>query len=195
VGGHRAALVHAMRTLPWVPITEGLEATLPVVGGHIGSDTAQDLLHVAVIERHHKTGNIGRAFMGGFGLKRGAMASSAAHDNHNIVVLGVDPADMAVAANRVAELNGGIVVVDGGRVVGEIPLPQFGLLTDLDAWALTEQRQAILDLARGMGCCVPEPFMFLSFITLAAIPAFAITDKGYVDVAIQQLKEPVLAWQ
>jgi adenine deaminase len=195
VGGHRAALVHAMRTLPWVPITTGLEATLPVVDGHIGSDASQDLLHVAVVERHHLTGNIGRAFMGGFGLKRGALASSAAHDNHNIVVLGVDPADMAIAANRVAELNGGIVVVDGGKVVGEIPLPQFGLLTDLDAWTLTEQRQAILDLARDMGCSVPEPFMFLSFITLAAIPAFAITDKGYVDVAIQQIKEPVLAWQ
>lgn len=148
-----------------------------------------------MVERHHETGNIGKAFIGGFGLKQGAMASSVAHDNHNIVVTGVDPDDMAVAAGRVAELDGGIVLVEGGRVVGELALPLFGLLTDTDAWTMAGQRQALLDRARKMGCTVPEPFMFLSFITLAGIPQFAVTDKGYVDCLQQTIKDPVLSWR
>jgi adenine deaminase len=192
--GSKAANVNIMRTLPWIPITEGGTATLPVVDGHLGPDPAQDLVHIAVVERHHATGNVGKAFIGGFGLKRGALASSIGHDSHNIVVIGVDPADMAVAVNRVAALEGGIVVVDGGRVPAEISLPVAGLLTDVDAWTLAEQRQVLLGEAQALGCTVPEPFMFLSFITLAAIPAFAITDKGYVDCLQQKLIEPVRSW-
>lgn len=185
--------VHFMRTLPWVPITEGGETSLAVNKGIVAADTAQDVLHIAVVERHHATGNVGKAFIAGFGLKRGAMASSIAHDNHNIVVMGVDPADMAVAANRVAELGGGIVLADDGKVVDEIELPIVGLLSDLDAWAFSERRAKILAECQGMGCTVPEPFMFLSFITLAAIPAFAITDRGYVDVMQQKCIDPLLA--
>ncbi len=192
--GATAAKVKIMRTLPWVPITEGGDATLPVVDGHLGPDLAQDLVHIAVVERHHATGNIGKAFIGGFGLQRGALASSIGHDSHNVVVMGVDPADMAVAVNRVAGMEGGIVAVDRGQVLAEIPLPVCGLLTDVDAWTLSEQRQKVLDVAREFGCTVPEPFMFLSFITLAAIPAFAITDKGFVDCFQQTIVDPVEAW-
>ena len=192
--GAQMATVRIMRTLPWVPITEGGEATLSVVDGHLGPDVAQDLVHIAVVERHHATGNIGKAFIGGFGLKRGALASSIAHDNHNVVVMGVDPADMAVAVNRVVEMEGGIAAVEDGRVLAEIPLPVCGLLTDVDAWTLTGQRQKVLDASRALGCTVPEPFMFLSFITLAAVPAFAITDKGFVDCLQQKLIEPVVSW-
>jgi len=184
--------VHFMKTLPWIPITEGGEAVLQVECDFIACDPSQDILHIAVIERHQATGNIGKAFIGGFGLKRGAMASSIAHDNHNIVVMGVNPQDMAVAANRVAELGGGIVLAEGGKVVDEIPLPIVGLLSDLDAWSFAQRRKEILAKAREMGCQVHEPFMFLSFITLAALPAFAITDKGYVDVSKQQFLDPVL---
>lgn len=192
--GAKSAQVHIMRTLPWIPITEGGQAVLPVKDGYLAADPEQDLLHIAVIERHHRTGNIGKAFLGGMGLKRGAMASSIGHDHHNIVVLGVDPEDMAFAANRVAELQGGIVLAEGKRVVAEIGFPILGLLTDLDAWSLAEQRTALLKKAREMGCSVSDAFMFLSFITLAAIPAFSITDKGYVDVARQQLMDPVLSF-
>ncbi|MBN1486201.1 MAG: adenine deaminase, partial [Anaerolineae bacterium] len=193
--GASAAHVHVMRTLPWIPVTEGGEADLPVKDGYIAADTEQDLLHIAVVERHHKTGNIGKAFIGGFGLKRGAIASSIAHDNHNIVVMGVEPEDMAIAANYVAEMKGGVALVDGGKVVAAIELPIVGLLSDLDAWALAEKRQEVLAQAMEMGCAVPEPFMFLSFITLAALPAYAITDKGYVDCLKQELVDPVLAWK
>ena len=122
------------------------------------------------------------------------MASSIGHDHHNIVVMGADPEEMAVAANRVAELNGGIVLVEDGKVVKEIPLPICGLLTDVDAWTLAEQRQELLAAAAELGCKVSDAFMFLSFVTLAAIPAFAVTDKGYVDVMTQQLVDPVLEW-
>lgn len=192
--GARSAHVHVMRTLPWIPITEGGEADLPVRDGYIVADVDQDLLPIAVVERHHRTGNIGRAFLGGMGLKRGAMASSIGHDHHNIVVLGVDAEDMAVAVNRIAELQGGIVLVEKGQVVDEIALPVLGLLTDMDAWALAARREALLSRAREMGCGVSDAFMFLSFITLAAIPAFAVTDKGYVDVAKQAIIDPVLSY-
>jgi adenine deaminase len=192
--GAVSAKVRIMRTLPWVPITEGGDAALPVVDGHLGPDLAQDLVHIAVVERHHATGNIGKAFIGGFGLKSGALASSIAHDNHNVVVMGVDPADMAVAVNRVVDMEGGIVAVKDGQVLAEIQLPVCGLLTDVDAWTLADQREKVLGVARALGCTVPEPFMFLSFITLAAVPAFAITDKGFVDCLQQQLIEPVESW-
>ena len=108
--------------------------------------------------------------------------------------MGPDPGDMAVAANRVAEIQGGIVLVEGGQVVDEIELPILGLLTDLDAWTLAEKRQTLLNKAREMGCGVSDAFMFLSFITLAAIPAFAITDKGYVDVMKQEIMDPVMSY-
>lgn len=192
--GAKTAHLHIMRTLPWLPITEGGEADLPVKNGYIVSDVEQDLLHIAVIERHHNTGNIGKAFLGGMGLKRGAMASSIGHDHHNIVVMGVNPEDMAVAANRVAELQGGIVLVEDGQVLDEIAFPLLGLLTDTDAWTLAQRRTALLDRGREMGCNVSDAFMFLSFITLAALPAFAITDKGYVDVEQQKIIEPVLSY-
>ncbi|MBN1247751.1 MAG: adenine deaminase [Anaerolineae bacterium] len=192
--GKTAAHVHAMRTLPWIPITEGLEADLAVKDGYVAADLEQDLLHIAVVERHHATGNVGKAFIGGFGLKRGAIASSIAHDNHNIVVMGADPEQMAVAANAVAEMDGGVVLVDGGAVVASIALPLVGLLSDQDAWHFAEDRKVVLAQAQAMGCTVPEPFMFLSFITLAAIPAFAVTDKGYVDCLKQELIDPILGW-
>ena len=187
------AHMHIMRTLPWVPITEGGEADLPVRNGYVNADTAQDLLHISVIERHHATGNIGNAFIGGMGLKRGAMGSSIGHDHHNVVVMGANPADMAVAANRIVEIGGGVVLVEDGKIIDEISFPIVGLLTDLDAWTLAEKRQSLLAKATERGCGVSDAYMFLSFITLAAIPAFAITDKGYVDVEKQQLMDPVLS--
>lgn len=192
--GANGAHLHVMRTLPWVPITEGSEADLPVKDGYIAADVGQDLLHIAVVERHHRTGNIGRAFLGGMGLKCGAMASSIGHDHHNIVVLGVDPEDMAIAVNHIVEIQGGIVLVERGQVVDGLALPLLGLLTDMDAWTLAQKREALLNKAREMGCVVPDAFMFLSFISLAALPAFSITDKGYIDVIAQKVIDPVLRY-
>jgi adenine deaminase len=192
--GTKRAQIHYMKTLPWIPLTEGFETELPVRDGFIRADPEQDVLHIAVVERHHRTGNIGRGFMGGFGLKRGALASSVAHDNHNIVTVGVEGEDMAMAVNRVAELHGGLVIVVDGRVVEEIPLPQFGLLTPTDAWTLSKRRQALLDKAKELGCGLVEPFMFLSFVTLVGFPHFAVTDHGYIDCVKQAKREAVLAF-
>lgn len=193
--GAKTARVHAMKTLPWIPLTEGLETTLPVRDGYLGCDPDQDILHIAVVERHHQTGNIGKAFIGGFGLREGAVASSMAHDNHNIVVMGTNPEDMAQAVERIVEIDGGIVLVKQGALLGELPLPLCGLLSDQDAWSLSEDRMTLLEQIKELGCSVPEPFMFLSFITLSAIPQFAITDMGYIDCIRQQIMEPVLQWE
>lgn len=190
----KEAKVHYMTTLPWVPLTKGGETVLPVRDGHIASDPSRDIVHITVVERHLKTGNIGRGFVGGFGLREGAIASSVAHDNHNIVVIGVNPDDLALAVNRVVDLEGGIVMVKDGRVVHELALPLFGLLADLDAWTLARQRQLMLDTAKVWGCTVLEPFMFLSFVTLVGFPEYAVTDHGYVDCLQQKKVEPVLAF-
>lgn len=188
------ARVHYMKTLPWVPVTEGVESDLPVRDGFVAAAPDRDILHIAVVERHHQTGNIGKAFVGGFGIRSGAYASSMAHDNHNIVVMGADPEDMALAVRRVIELDGGLVVAEGGDVLDEIQLNQFGLLSDLTAEEMAEKKARLLALAAERGCIVSELFMFLGFITLVPIPAFKITDKGYVDCLKSELKDPVLEW-
>jgi adenine deaminase len=181
-----------MITEPWVPLTKGAEARLPVQDGHIACDPARDIIHIAVVERHRKTGNIGRGFLGGFGLREGAIASSVAHDNHNIVVIGSQPEDLALAVNRVVDLDGGIVMVKDGRVVHELALPLFGLLADMDAWTLSKHRQRMLDTAAEWGNKTLEPFMFLSFVTLVGFPEYSVTDHGYVDCLAQKKIEPVL---
>jgi adenine deaminase len=192
--GATSARVHYMTTLPWIPLTKGGETTLPVKNGSIACDPSRDIIHIAVVERHLKTGNIGRGFMGGFGLREGAIASSVAHDNHNIVVIGATPEDCALAVNRVVDLEGGIVMVNGGRVVHELALPLFGLLADMDAWTLAKHRQTMLDTAKAWGSTVLEPFMFLSFVTLVGFPEYSVTDHGYVDCIRQVKMEPVLEY-
>jgi adenine deaminase len=184
--------VQVMDTLPFIPITVGREAVLPVAEGVIQCDIAQDVLYIAQVERYGKNGNVGRAFMGGFKLKEGAIASSVGHDNHNIIVLGADFQDMALAVNRVAEIGGGQVVVRNGKVADEIAYPVCGLLTDLSAEELAERKKKMIAITKEMGSPIPIPFMFLSFICLAAIPHFAVTDHGFIDVMAQKIIDPVL---
>jgi adenine deaminase len=184
--------VQVMDTLPFIPITVGREAVLPVADGVIQCDTAQDVLYIAQVERYGKNGNVGRAFMGGFKLKEGAIASSVGHDNHNIIVLGADFQDMALAVNRVVEIGGGQVVVRNGKIADEIAYPVCGLLTDLSAEELAERKKNMIAITKEMGSPIPIPFMFLSFICLAAIPHFAVTDHGFIDVMAQKIIDPVL---
>ncbi|MCL4459650.1 MAG: amidohydrolase family protein [Chloroflexi bacterium] len=187
------ARVRVMRTLDWIPITVPGEANLPVKDGYIRADPEQDVLHIAVVERHHQIGNIGRAFMGGFNLKAGAIGSSVAHDNHNIVVMGINLEDMALAVNRLAELQGGQIVVRDSKILEEVPLPILGLLSDDDAYTLADKKRRMVAKAKECGATIRDPFMFLSFITLAAIPEFAITDKGYIAVEKQEIIDPVIS--
>jgi len=147
----------------------------------IGS--GDDIAYAAVVERHHATGRIGRGFATGFGLKRGAIASTVAHDAHNVVVVGASGDDMAAAVARLAQLGGGQVAVLDGQVLGEVPLPLAGVMSDLPAREVAAQ---IRDLGavtgERLGVTVEEPFMQLSFIALSVIPHLRLTDGGLMDV-------------
>jgi adenine deaminase len=142
-----------------------------------------DLAHAAVVERHHATGRVGRGFATGFGLKRGAIASTVAHDAHNIVCVGASGADMAIAVARLAELGGGQVAVVDGRVAAEVALPLAGLMSDMPAAEVAAALDALGAVAaRALGVAVEEPFMQLSFIALSVIPQMRLTDGGLFDV-------------
>ncbi len=188
----KQARVLVMDTLPWIPLTQGREAVLPVLDGVVQCDVSRDVLYIAQVERYGINGNIGRAFMGGFGMKSGAIASSVGHDNHNIIVMGANHADMALAVNRVAQLQGGQVVARDGKIVAEIAYPVLGLLADLSAEEMAEKKKAMNAIIHEMGCGISIPFMFLSFISLAAIPAYAVTDHGFIDVLNQTIIDPIL---
>lgn len=188
----REAKVKVMRTLDWIPITFGQDAVLPVKNGVVQCDLEQDILYIAQVERYGKNGNIGKAFMGGFNLKSGAIASSVGHDNHNIIVMGTNFEDMALAVNRIAEIQGGQVLVNKGEVIYEVAYPIVGLLSDLDAWELAAEKKILNSKVHELGCTISIPFMFLSFICLAAIPEYAVTDHGFIDVMQQKVIDPVL---
>jgi adenine deaminase len=163
-------------------VTEHLVEEPATRDGEAVADAARDLAKIAVIERHLGTGRIGRGFVRGSGLQRGALASTVAHDAHNIVVVGLDDGDMAVAVQRLAELGGGIAVVDGGEVRAELPLPVAGLLADAPLAEVIDRSLACNDAARELGWSGATPFLTLSFLALSVIPSLKITDRGLVDV-------------
>jgi adenine deaminase len=145
-------------------------------------DPERDLAKIAVVERHLGTGRVGLGFVRGFGLKRGALASSVAHDAHNIVVVGMNDASMAAAVRRLANRGGGIVVVDGAEVLAELPLPVAGLLSDAPLADVLEASHAVIAAARKLGCELEAPFQHLAFLALSVIPSLKLTDRGLVDV-------------
>jgi adenine deaminase len=146
------------------------------------ADPGRDLAKLAVIERHRGTGRIGIGFAQGFGLQAGALASSHAHDAHNIVVVGMSDEDMAAAANRLREIGGGQVVVMDGRVIAELPCPIGGLLSDLTFEEVAERTRILEEAAGELGTTLPSPFMAMSFLALSVIPELKLTDRGLVDV-------------
>jgi len=163
-------------------LTAHLRERIEPVEGDKHPDPTRDLVRIAVIERHGKNGNIATGFVRGFGLKSGAIASTVCHDHHNIACVGVDYADMALAATRLGEIEGGFVVVQGGQVLAELPLPLAGLMS-LEPFEEVHHR--LVDLraaARSLGVTLQEPFLQLAFLALPVIPALKITDRGMVDV-------------
>jgi adenine deaminase len=163
-------------------VTEHLLEEPAVADGAAVADPSRDLAKIAVIERHLGTGRVGLGFVRGSGLRRGALASTVAHDAHNIVVVGVDDDDMARAVQRLAELGGGIAVVEGGEIRAELPLPVAGLLADAPLAEVIEKSLACNDAARALGWSGATPFLTLSFLALSVIPSLKITDRGLVDV-------------
>ena len=163
-------------------ITKKLVHTLKAKDGLLESDTSDDLLKIAVVERHKGTGNVGKGFVKGFGMKKGAIASTIGHDAHNIVVVGVRSGDMAFAANVISDMEGGLAAVDSGHVMAKLSLPVAGLMSDLPADEVASKVEALDRSAQKLGTKIEKPFHVLSFMPLAVIPELRITDKGLVDV-------------
>ncbi|TXN47942.1 adenine deaminase [Methylobacterium sp. WL7] len=180
--------------VPGKLITLRHDLSLPYSAGERRIDLDQDVIKVAVVERHGKTPpgqrGIGVAFVKGFGLKRGAIASSVGHDSHNVTVVGADDADVAVAVNRLSAIEGGFVVVEGGRVLAEIALPVAGLMSLLPFDSIGAALMTLRAAARGLGVVLPEPFLQVAFLPLPVIPHLKITDKGLVDVDRFALIDP-----
>jgi adenine deaminase len=163
-------------------VTESLVDEPKVERGLAVSDPERDLVKIAVVERHLGTGRVGLGFVRGLGLRSGALASTVAHDAHNVVVVGVKDDDMLRAVRRLAETGGGVVVIDGGIVRAELPLPIAGLLSDATLDEVIAGSRACVEAARRLGCTLASPFQTLAFLALSVIPSLKITDRGLVDV-------------
>jgi adenine deaminase len=168
--------------MPGKIITEHRRYRLPTSGNQTAVDLENDVIKVAVIERHGKNGNHANGFVQGFGLKKGAIASTVGHDSHNICVVGVSEEDMALAANRLGEIKGGFVVVEDGKVTGEIPLPVAGLMSLEPYESVRDTLHDLRKSAYALGTTLEEPFLQVAFLPLPVIPHLKISDKGMVDV-------------
>lgn len=185
---HDVATANVIKVIENSARTELVTFELPVTeSGEVTVDLNQDVIKLACIDRHHQSGDISVGFAHGFELKSGAVASTVAHDSHNLLVMGAKEADMVVAANALIELGGGMVVVDGGEVIAEVPMPIAGLMSDAPAETVVEQ---VRDLVKGwekLGCSIHAPFMTFSLIALPVIPSIRISNRGLVDVTNFQL--------
>lgn len=174
--------IRAIEIIPHQIITRNITAAARIVKDHAEADPERDLLKIAVVERHHGTGQTGIGFIRGFGLKVGALASTVAHDSHNIVVVGIEDTDIRTAVAELVAMGGGLVAVQRGRVAARLPLPIAGLMSDQPMASVCTGLEDLMAAARHMGCLLPDPFMTLSFMALPVIPSLKITDKGLVDV-------------
>jgi len=169
--------------IPGQIITESLIERPRIVDGLVQSDTERDILKIAVVERHTGKGPVSLGLISGLGLKRGAIATTVAHDSHNLIVTGVDDRDMFEAAVHLARIQGGIVLVEAGKVLECLPLPIAGLMSDQPIEFVQSKIASLIKLARELGSRLDDPFMALSFLSLPVIPSLKLTDQGLVDVA------------
>lgn len=188
------AKVRALVVIPDQNLTDKHEDTLRVQQGTVQIDIAKDMLAIACIERYGRTSNIGNAFVKGFGLREGAFAESVAHDTHNIIVTGTNYKDMALAVNKIIEMGGGIAVVKGHRLIGEMRLPVGGLITDELNGHEVSKKIAELEnmIIKELGCKIHSPLMHLSFLSLSTSPVWKITDKGLIDVNNFKILSPIV---
>ena len=150
--------------------------------GSFSPDVSQDVLKAFVFERHHETGSMGKGFVRGFGIKKGAMASTVAHDAHNLLVVGTNDRDMAVAANALIECGGGMAVAQDGCLLGRVPLPVAGLMNSEKTAEEMSKLVASLEAAwEEIGCTMASPFMTMALVSLACLPELRLTNRGLVD--------------
>jgi len=178
-GGRRLRVIEV---IPDQIVTRQSIESAPVEGNRLVSDPSRDLLKIAVVERHTGSGRIGLGMVRGIGLRQGALASSVAHDSHNIIVAGVTDADMRTAVGEVVAMGGGIAAATGGRIAARLPLPVAGLMSLEPVQAVSDAMDRLVRAARGLGSTLKDPFMTLSFLALPVIPELKITDLGLVDV-------------
>lgn len=181
--------IHVIEMIPRQIINNHIIKDVSVKNGMIQVDVEQDILKLAVVERYGKNGNIGIGFVQGFELKKGALAYSMSHDHHNIVVVGTNDEDMALAVNEVVRLNGGLSVACDGKILNSMELPIGGLMSEKPAEEVMAQLDILNEDAKKLGCNMDAPFMSLSFISLPTVPELGLTDKGLVDVLAHQLIE------
>jgi adenine deaminase len=178
--------VSVIGVVPGRIITPHLRRHVSAQAGLLQTDGANDIAKVAVVERHGRTApgrsGIGLGFVSGFGMKTGAIASSVGHDSHNITIVGMDDADMALAANRLAAIDGGFVVAQDGRITAELPLPVAGLMSDRPFEEVHDRLIILRKAAKALGVVLPEPFLQVAFLPLPVIPHLKISDLGLVDV-------------
>lgn len=178
----KAGCVEVVGIEPGQITTKHLQEEASIRKGEIVADPTRDLLKLVVIERHHASGRVGLGLVKGFGLQRGALASSVAHDAHNLVIAGVSDDDILKAARALEEMGGGFAVVVDGEVRASVPLPLGGLISPLPAAELVQQLHTLDAIAAALGCKLEHPCMTLSFLSLSVIPALKLTDQGLVDV-------------
>ena len=189
-GAVKVLAMNMSRDVPFV--RNRRDAVLKVAGGVVAPDVAQDILYVTVIERYGKTENRPVAFVSGFGLKRGAMATSTAPDDNNIVCIGTNTADMAVAINWIIAQGGGQVFVEDGKVTVGLELPIAGIVSDIDPREMQAKEDALDAAARAAGCTLDWPFMNMFVLSITAIPEYAITDLGAIDCVGLKVFDPLL---
>jgi len=174
--------IHVIQVLKNRIDTERSIEPAVVRDGRLVADPSRDLAKMIVFERHRASGEIGRAFVRGFGLSAGAIASTVAHDAHNLIVVGMSDEDMLLAAHHLVQLHGGLVVVSEGRVLADVPLPIAGLVSGETAETVAGQLDQLAAAARQLGCCLEQPFMALSFLSLSVIGKLKLTNQGLIDV-------------
>lgn len=177
-GGKRANVINI---IPNQIVTRASVETVKQDGGYVSSDMDRDILKIAVIERHMASGRVALGLVKGFGLKKGAIASSVSHDSHNIVVIGTHDGDMYAAAVQVVKMQGGIVAALNGQILEALPLPVAGLMSDRSAEFVREKQKRLNEIAKMLGSKIDDPFMAMSFLTLPPIPEIRITDRGLID--------------
>ncbi len=169
------------------------QAVLPVQAGFVQLDSAQDVAKAAVFERHRGSGSYGLGFVQGFGLQGGAVASTVAHDSHNLLIIGKDDEDMAMAGNAVAEVGGGMAVVQNGAVLALLPLPIAGLMSDRPLEEVAANVAAIEQAWRALGCQMVAPFMTMALLALAVLPELRLTNRGLVDTVAFEFVDLIVA--
>ncbi len=178
----RARLVRVIGLVQGQIVTRRLVLEATIGNGEVHADPARDILKLVVVERHGRNGNIGLGLVQGFGLRKGALASSVSHDSHNLIAVGVEVQDLLTALEHVAAIGGGLTVVSGGAVRASLALPVAGLMTEEKPGQVAAAMEHLLLNARDIGCTAPNPFAALSFLALPVIPEIRLTDRGLVDV-------------